>query len=213
MPRANRKNNKAWERNTFREVPCIIGLDQSYQDTGLAICIKGKVKKVKGITFKGLVGNTQKRWRVQANLRKAIESCLKHYKPEEIAVIVERVRTYTAGDSLRIEVIKSASALVACIIDTAMEYGIKTYSVDTRAWKSRVLGDSRPVFEPVFGVSDPQKFGSVRKAISLGFIEKLKVISDKLGKNNYRLDDNIADAICISLYPFSGYPYTLKLEK
>ncbi len=208
-----RKSKKDFERNTFTETPCIIALDQSYADTGIAVCVKGKVKKVYSVTYKGLVGNTQKRWKIQKYLRKIIEMCLTRFKQNEITVIVERVRTFTQSDSLRIEVIKSGAALVACIVDTAMEYNIKTYSIDTRCWKSRVLGSSRPVFEPVEGVKDPQKFGSVRKAIELGFFEKLKIYSDRKGKDYYRLDDNIADAICISLYPFSGYPYLLKLEK
>ena len=91
------------------------------------------------------------------------------------------------------------------------KYGIKVFSVDTRAWKSRVLGTSKPVFEPLEGVENPQKFGSVRKAIKLGFGEQMKVKSCKT--RSFRYDDDMADAICISLYGFSGYPYTLSLEQ
>lgn len=103
------------------------------------------------------------------------------------------------------------AALIATIVDTGFEYGIKTFSVTTKSWKSAVLGSSKPVFEPVEGVSNPQKFGSVQKAIDLGFFEQMKVVSAKK-RNAYTLDDDMADAICMSLYPFSGQPYHLELE-
>lgn len=206
------KSGKEAARNTFVEVPCIIAFDQSYTRTGVSVAVNGKVKKVYSIDYKGLLGKTEKRWKIRDFTRKVITMCLSKYGSNEIVVIVERLRTFTQSDSLRMEVIKSGAALIATIVDTAMEYNVRTFSVDTRAWKSRVLGDSRPIFEPIEGVSNPQKFGSVRKAIKLGFGEKMKVVSAKK-KNAYTYNDDMADAICMSLYPFTGYPYLLLLEK
>ena len=198
-------------RNTFEEVPCIIGIDQSYTRTGIAVATKGKVRKAFSIDFKGTKTKTQKRLLLQSTLRKVIEMCLRKYSNSEITIIAEKIRTFTESDSLRIEVIKAHSALMAYIVDTAAEYGIKVYSVDTRAWKSRVLGSSKPIFEPLEGVENPQKFGSVRKAIKLGFGEQMKVKSCKT--RSFRYNDDMADAICISLYGFSGHPYILSLEQ
>lgn len=198
-------------RNTFEEVPCIIGIDQSYTRTGIAVATKGKVRKAFSIDFKGTNTKTQKRLLLQSTLRKVIEMCLKKYDSSEIVVIAERIRTFTESDSLRVDVIKAHSALMAYIVDTAAEYGIKVFTVDTRAWKSRVLGTSKPVFEPLEGVENPQKFGSVRKAIKLGFGEQMKVKSCKT--RSFKYNDDMADAICISLYGFTGYPYTLSLEQ
>ena len=198
-------------RNTFEEVPCIIGIDQSYTRTGISIATKGKPRNAFSIDFKGVKTKTQKRLLLQSTLRKVIETCLKKYDSSEVTIIAERIRTFTESDSLRVDVIKAHSALMAYIVDTAAEYGIKVYSVDTRAWKSRVLGTSKPIFEPLEGVENPQKFGSVRKAIKLGFGEQMKVKSCKT--RSFRYDDDMADAICISLYGFSGYPYTLSLEQ
>ena len=84
--------------------------------------------------------------------------------------------------------------------------------METRTWKSAVLGTSKPIFDPIEGVNNPQKFGSVRKAIDLGFEEKLRVV--KRGKHGKGIsyNDDMADAICMSLYPFTGYPYHLQLE-
>lgn len=205
------KSGEAAARNTFKEVPCIIAFDQSYARTGVSVAVNGKVKKVYSIDYKGLLGHTEKRWQVRDFTRKVIEMCMTKYNSDEIVVIVERLRTFTQSDSLRMGVIKTGAALIATIVDAAMEYNIRTFSVDTRAWKSRVLGDSRPIFEPIEGVENPQKFGSVRKAISLGFGEKMKVVRPR--KKGFSYNDDMADAICMSLYPFTGYPYLLLLEK
>ncbi len=206
-----KKGDQGRAKNTFKEVPCIIGIDQSYTRTGIAICTKGTVRKVTSIRFKQIRTKTGKRWLLRDTLRKIIESCLKHYTPEQIVIIAERVRTFTRSDINDVQFIKASSAMMAYIVDTGLEYGIKTYSVDTRAWKSKVLGDSRPVFEPIRGVENPQKFGSVRKAIELGFEEELTILKHNSVFHSY--NDDMADAICISLYPFSGGPYKLKLEQ
>lgn len=204
--------SKRRARNTFEEVPCIIAFDQSYARTGIAVCNKGKVVKAFSYDFKGIVhNNSAKRLYLQERMQKIINTCLKKYKPEQIVVLVERVRTYTSSTEIRIEVIKSHSMLVAAIVDQATKNGIKTFSVDTRAWKARVLGSSKPIIEPVHGVTNPQKFASVNKAIKLGFFEDMKIVSARK-RNDYSLNDDMADAICMSLYPFTGHPYTLKLE-
>lgn len=214
MPRGKRDKDPV-KVNTFREVPCIIGIDQSYTRTGISICVRGKLKKVSSINFGGttthyMKSKTAKRLEVQRVVKKAIESCLKKFKPEEIVIIAERIRTYTASTSLRPLVIKAQSAMMAYIVDTAYVYGIKVYSVDTRAWKTRVLGTADPIAEPFPGVKNPQKVLSVKKIISLGFEESLSIYSYKTNSISY--DDDAADSACIALYGFSGYPYHLQLE-
>lgn len=207
------KENKS--TNSYIEVPCIVGVDQSYTRTGITICVNGKIKKLISVDFKVkgkyVKSKTMKRKKVADTLNKVLDSCLKKYKPEEINVICERIRTYTASDSMRPSVIKAHSALVATLVDTAYMKGIRTYSVDTRAWKHRVLGTSKPIFEPIEGVKDPQKFGSVRKIVDLGFAEEMKIYSDKTKSFSY--NDDVADSACIALYGFSGKPYQLLLEE
>ena len=90
--------------------------------------------------------------------------------------------------------------MIAYIVDTAAEFGIEVWSVDTRAWKSEVLGDSRPVFEPIEGVKNPQKFGSVRKVIDLGFRDSLEIVRGNGKGKVISLDDDAADSACIALY-------------
>lgn len=194
----------------YRKRKCIIGIDQSYKRTGISIAVDGKLKVVKGINFKNVKDKTRKRYLLRDTLRKAIEKCLQKFESDEIAVICERIRTYTGSDSLRPQVIKAHAALVAIIIDTAYEYGIETYSVDTRCWKTTVLGTSKPIFEPIEGVKDPQKFGSVRKVIDLGFEKSIYIKAMRKGKFSY--DDDAADSACIALYQFMAEHIKLERE-
>ena len=180
---------------------CIIGLDQSYKRTGISIAVNGKLKKVTSIDFKGVKSKTAKRLLLSEKLDKAIKSCLKKYKPEDIAIVCERIRTFTSSYDIRPDYMKSTGALIAYIVDTGFKYGITTYSIDTRAWKSAVLGSSRPIFPPVPGVKDPQKFGSVAYIMKLGFEDNLR---SKSNRNKYYMDDDMADGACIALSPFKA---------
>lgn len=213
---AYQNNSKKWKREkktdlSFNGAKCVIGIDQSYTRTGISICVEGKLKKVSSVNFKGVTSKSGKRMELQKVLKKAIEACLKKYEKEQIVIIAEYVRTFTATNELRPAVIKAQSAMLAYIVDTAYLYGIEVYSVDTRHWKSRVLGSSQPIFEPIPGVSNPQKFGSVKKVLDLGMEDAIKIISPK-SANGYVYDDDAADSACIALYGFSGEPYRLYKE-
>lgn len=188
--------------------PCVIGLDQSYSRTGISIAVNGKLKKVTSVDFKGINSKTEKRLLLHEKEQRAIETCLKKFAPIEIVVVCERLRLFTQGDDIRPNVIKPGAAMIAYIVDAAYEYGIETYSVDTRAWKSAILGSSKPIFEPIEGVKNPQKFGSVRKVIDLGFEESIR----KCRGNGafFAYDDDAADSACIALYPFIDRPALLK---
>lgn len=179
---------------------CIIGIDQSYKRTGIAICVDGTVKKVVGIDFKHTKSKTSKRIRLSEVLNKALDTCLSKYKPEEIAVVCERVRTFTNSNEIRPEVIKAQAAMVAYIVDTALLRGVDTFSADTRAWKNSVLGSSKAMLIEFPGVKNPQKIASVKKAIELGFEKEIS--STKNRQKQVYYNDDMADAICISLFPF-----------
>lgn len=189
----------------YYQRPCVIGLDQSYSRCGISIAVNGKLKKVTSIKYAGCKSKTSKRLELQRVLDKAIQSCLKNFDPKDVIIICERLRLFSTDrgqSTIRPGVIKPAAAMIAYIVDTAYKYGIEVWSVDTRAWKSAVLGDSRPVFEPIRGVTNPQKFGSVRKVIDLGFKEALEIRNGK----TYRLDDDAADSACIALYGSCSKP-------
>lgn len=208
------------QHNSYKEVPCIIGIDQSYTRTGIAVCTKGKLRKLYSINFINTINGkqvytkskTMKRIEIKKYLDNILDACLRKYPPEEINIICERVRTFTGSEYFRPQVIKAHSGLITSIVDAAYVKGVRVYSVDTRGWKARVLGTTKPIFEPLEGVENPQKFGSVRKVIELGFEKELRVYKRNRSKE-FTYNDDMADAACIALYGFSGYPYNLQLEE
>lgn len=192
----------------------VIGIDQSYKDTGISICADGKLVKVKHVVLSNYENNSIKRQILINTLKKAIEASMK--KAEEVIVICERIRLRSEG-FLNIDYIKSIGALNSVIVDTAYEYGIKVFSVDTRSWKSQVVGTSKPMANK-YGV-DPKKWPTILYVKSLGFFES---ILDHAGKRKkgiieingekYFINDNAADSACIALYGFLPES-TKKLEQ
>lgn len=153
----------------------IMGLDASYTRTGLAIAEDGELKTVKSIKFKGLKKKPEKR----ANLKMKVENYIKKYQPEMI--VVERTRQFSTNDKsfIAMNMIKTGVSILTCIIDVAYVNGIKVYSVDTRAWKSAVVGTSKPK-------------GGDKKLPALEFVKSL-------GFEVYD-DDDAADSACIALF-------------
>lgn len=188
-----------------------IGIDQSYARTGIAMTYKGKLKKVAFIDFKGFRKKTEKRRELSRVLDKYIKVALKHANPEEIVIVCEKIRTFSSHKDeganpfameapvLSPAYIKSTGALIASIVDTAFDYGITVYSVDTRSWKSVILGTSKPLCEPLEGVSNPQKIRAIKYIMSLGFEKELEVRGLRNSLRGYC--DDAADAACIALYP------------
>jgi len=180
-----------------------IGIDQSYKQTGLAISIDGKIHKIKSIEYKGCECNSEKRKRIIKVLHSAINYCLSEVKVDpqndivDMIIIVERIRLSSQG-FLNWGFIKGNSALVATIVDTAYEHDVPVYSVDTRSWKSRIVGSSKGRKTKVL----------ITKGKNKG---KHKTVEDKKGPTmdfvktlgfDVKGNDDMADAACISLYAF-----------
>jgi Holliday junction resolvasome RuvABC endonuclease subunit len=108
-----------------------------------------------------------------------VENYIKKYQPEMI--VVERTRQFSTNDKsfIAMNMIKTGISILTCIIDVAYAHGIKVYSVDTRAWKSAVIGTSKP------------KDGD-KKLPGLEFVKSL-------GFDVYD-DDDAADGACIALF-------------
>ena len=60
MPRPHKRMNHTYTSETFRSVPCIIGIDQSYKRTGISIAVNGKLKKITSVDFQRLNINQRK---------------------------------------------------------------------------------------------------------------------------------------------------------
>lgn len=199
----------------------VIGIDQSYKDTGISVCYNGKIKMAKSIPLEKLKNNTERRYELQKQLHKIMSSVhiLKNDYNAEVIVIMERIRLRSQG-FINIDYIKSIGALNALIKDTAYDFDYPVYTVDTRAWKSAVVGSSKPKQNP-FGI-DPNKYPTILWCNRNGYNRHIKqyigkskkqlgVMEDGFGKYTY--NDNIADSICISLFYFQGNRELLKEEK
>lgn len=182
----------------------VIGIDQSYKDTGISIAADGEIKAIRHFELRRLANNSCRRKKLSEVILKAIESSLK--KADCVQIICERIRLRSEG-FLNIDYIKSVGALNATIVDAANVHGISVYSVDTRSWKSQVVGTSKPM-KNKYGV-DPKKWPTILHIKKLGHLDSILDANTKKKKGVIEIDgvkhffnDNAADSACIALYGF-----------
>lgn len=192
-----------------------IGIDQSYKNCGVSVSADGQLLKVTHIKLEQCKSNTDRRRLLKAyldNMLKAITS-----KADSIICIIERIRLRSRG-FLNIDYIKSMGALNAVIIDIMDEYDIPVYSVDTRCWKSQVIGTSKPK-DNNLGVPK-EKYPTVEWCIEQGFENSvLRTIKGKKVKGTfirngirYMYDNDACDSSAISMFYFVGDKEKLKQE-
>lgn len=183
----------------------IVGIDESYKRTGLSIVANNKIKQITSISFDKCKNNSEKRKVLRDKLEDLFAKLAK--KSNDITVIIERIRLRSDG-FLNIDYIKSIGALNAVIVDACYTYNIPVYSVDTRSWKSKIVGTTKPMKNNV--LVDPKKYPTICYLIKLGYEEKVKnYLPENTKKKNYLTDDNgrkflynddAADSACIALY-------------
>lgn len=192
-----------------------IGIDQSYKNCGVSVSADGQLLKVTHIKLEQCKSNTDKRRLLKAyldNMLKAITT-----KADSIICIIERIRLHSQG-FLSIDYIKSMGALNAVIIDIMDEYDIPVYSVDTRCWKSQVIGTSKPK-DNNLGVPK-EKYPTVEWCIKQGFENSvLKTVQCRKKKGTfirngirYMYDNDACDSSAISMFYFVGDKEKLKQE-
>ena len=192
-----------------------IGIDQSYKNCGVSISADGQLLKVTHIKLEQCRTNTDRRRLLKAyldNMLNAITS-----KADDIICIIERIRLHSQG-FLNIDYIKSMGALNAVITDVMDEYNIPVYSVDTRCWKSQVIGTSKPK-ENNLGVPK-EKYPTVEWCIKQGFENSvLRTVKSRKKKGTftrngirYMYDNDACDSSAISMFYFVGDKEKLKQE-
>lgn len=179
----------------------IIGLDQSYTDTGLCIAVEGVPKYAESVSFGGAKEKTEKRKAVVERLRTFV---LRYSGKYHITIVIEALRLFSGSQPhISTAYIYSTCALIGSIVDFAYENGIDVLCVETRSWKKAILGSSKPSGRKLNGVKDPKKVDSVLYAISAGFRKQVSYrVARGKNKGKLRYNDNIADAICIALAGF-----------
>lgn len=193
----------------------IIGIDQSYKNTGISIIADGKIKKVTSKDLTIYKTNTERR----RALRKTLNGLLKSVTPKALSVmcIIERIRLQSQG-FLNINYIKSIGALNALIVDTMAEYSIPVYSVDTRCWKAQVVGTSKPMSNK-YGVPE-EKWPTVLWVSKQGFRDNIiKEVTSRKSKGTfiedgtkYMFDNDAADSCAIAMFGVVGDKNKLQEE-
>lgn len=201
----------------YREV--VIGIDQSYQNTGISIVVDGKLKDIKSIRLDKYKSNSERRGVLRTKLEHLMSDVTN--KSNSVVCIVERARLHGGPTSfVNIDAIKAMGALTATIVDVMDQYGVKVYSVDTRCWKSQVIGTSKPQSNN-YGVPE-EKWPTIRWCIRQGFERKLLVDVSATRKQKgtfvragkkYQYNNDAADSAGIAMYWVLGDHNKLQLEK
>lgn len=201
----------------YREV--VVGIDQSYQNTGISIVVDGKLKDVKSVRLDKYKSNSQKRGALRTKLQRLMSDVAK--KSTSIVCIVERARLHGGPTSfINIDAIKAMGALTATIVDVMDEYGVEVYSVDTRCWKAQVVGTSKPQSND-YGVPE-EKWPTVQWCIRQGFEQKLLIDVSATrkhvgtfarGDKKYQYNNDAADSAGIAMYWVLGDHDKLQLER
>lgn len=202
-------------KKQYKYQKVIIGIDQSYNNTGISIAADGKLLKVKSIWLDNYKSNSEKR----RALAKTLDGLLRSVCPKakEVVCIIERIRLRSQG-FLNINYIKSIGALNSIIVDKFYEYGVKVYSVDTRCWKAQVIGTSKPMSNK-FGVPE-EKWPTVRWLLKQGLEDNILVpIEGRKTKGTFMRDgqkymynNDAADSAGIAMFGFVGDSDKLKEE-
>lgn len=189
----------------------VVGIDQSYTVTAITIMADEVIIKSTTLKFKNCKNKTEKRNKLKETLTN-IYNKISTLDAKNVITVVERIRTFSQGGKkgfgLRPNYLITTGALIATIVDIAYNYNYEVYSVDTRSWKSQVLGNSKnnnnyPNFVK------PEKAEAILFAESLGIDCKLyevngEVKRHKKGKHAGKIvyNDDLADSVCIASYCF-----------
>ena len=159
------------------------------------------------LNFKGCKTNTEKR----ELLSDILNSFICELDSDNILILTERIRLRSQG-FLSENYIKSTGALIATIIDVANTYDIPVYSVDTRSWKSQIVGNSKPLDNP-YGIN-PEKYRTILYLRDRGLLKyiaeeykgkgKKGVINVKIKGQRVpcKINDDLADSYCIAMYGY-----------
>ena len=210
-------DSKLCKETNLKYSEVCIGIDQSYNNTGISIAADGKLIKVKSKWLDHYKSNSEKRQALRETLDKVLVSVTDN--ANNVVCILERIRLRSRG-FVNIDYIKSIGALNAIITDKCHEYGIKVYSVDTRCWKSQVIGTSKPKSNK-FGVPD-EKWPTVQWVIKSGFESSILVDMSETRKTKgvferngikYMYNNDASDSAGIAMFWFVGDKTKLKEEK
>ena len=203
-------------KQQYKYKKVVVGIDQSYNNTGISIAADGKLLKVRSLQLDGYKTNSERRRALANTLSGLLRSVCP--KAKETVCIIERIRLRSQG-FLNIDYIKSIGALNSIIVDKCNEYNVSVYSVDTRCWKAQVIGTSKPMPNE-YGVPE-EKWPTVKWLIKQGWEESLLIpVVGRKTKGTFTRDgqkfmynNDAADSAGIAMFGFKGDCDKLQLER
>lgn len=205
-----------------------IGVDQSYKRTGISLSIDGRLMMVTSIDLSHYPEKRDCRTIVSSSVKKVVSKCFSK-GVDNVLVLLERIRLFSK-DFISQPYIMSMGAMNAAVADKVAlsfpnelsEGRLEIMSVETRAWKSAVVGTIKKQ-ENNFGVP-PEKWPTVNYILTKypEFRDSIMHQSkrQKKSKKNFSFlsddaqsvvymeyDDDACDSACISLFPFSRDDY------
>lgn len=193
----------------------VIGIDQSYSNTGISIAADGALRKVKSLQLSEYEVNSEKRRALSRTLDGLLRAVCP--KADKVVCIIERIRLHSQG-FLSVDYIKSIGALNSVIVDACNLHGVEVFSVDTRCWKSQVIGTSKSAPNK-FGVPE-EKWPTVRWLLKQGWENSILIpIEGRKSKGTFTRDgqkymynNDAADSAGIAMFGFVGEQDKLKEE-
>lgn len=190
----------------------VIGIDQSYTRTGITVLRDKEIIEMFSLGYQYCKNNSEKRTALENTLHEIVTD----NNIVNPLVIIERIRLRSQG-FLSENYIKATGALIATIIDFFHYYNeIPVYSVDTRAWKSAIIGTSKPKENP-YSI-DPHKYPTIlylrQKGLlkyiaeeykgkgEKGVIRANRMVRGHKEKVRIKINDDLADSYCIAMYGF-----------
>ena len=192
-----------------------IGFDQSYANTGIALVGVTNNRDIEILEICN-VSSCESKFEYRHKISLKIKALMRKYRhlAENVYAICESVRIFKDGN-MSINNHLEWGALQGCIADCLyQQYDIYLRIVDTRAWKSKVVGTSTPAEKAPNGV-DLKKWPTIKYVMKTHGIPK-EDIATKMGKRTkkytwtddgedgpetkYTFDSDKCDALCIALY-------------
>lgn len=191
----------------------VIGIDQSYARTGITVLEDKKIVEMLSVEYKHCENNSEKRTYLTSALDDLM-NCVNSHMP---LVLTERIRLRSQG-FLSENYIKSTGALISIIIDFFYYWNeVPVYSVDTRSWKSQIVGNSKPLKNP-YNIN-PEKYRTILYMRDKGLLKYIaeeyngkgekgviwanrRLADGKKEKVRIKVNDDLADSYCIAMYGF-----------
>ncbi len=174
----------------------VIGIDQSYKCTGVAVYVYNSETK-KGRFWRTFAVTPKKRTktRKRAVIAGYIDDLLSdfRYRYGDVRICFERPRLFSKGH-VSASFLLSIGALNGAIIDTAESWDVPCYSIDTRAWRCAAVGNCK-CKENDKGIP-PEKYYTVKHFCKAGY--KNRIIR-RAADGSRIFGHDIADAMGIAV--------------